>query len=252
MMYRLGAAIVLLSLLVSGTRGQGSAGELALYESQRIVDMPTAGVLPTGGIQFRAIVFDSGGMTTEALIAPLARVQIGLGYSGSGIVGSGNVRWQGPPALLLRWRFLDETPVLPALAIGVETLGRGEVANGAFATAAPGAYFTLSKQFRWWLGGCAIHAGIGYGLDLRFNGGDINMWIGAEQSIGRSMALSIEANPQSIERSRPLLLNLAARWSVLRGVTLEFYLRDLLARSASQPRRWVGIECIARLSEILW
>lgn len=249
---RLAVVAVLVHVIAAVCSAQGTAGDLALYESQRIVDMPTAGVLPRGGIELRAIVFDGGGITTEAMVSPLSRVQVGLGYSGSGIVGASGVRWQGLPSLLLRWRFLDETLTLPALAIGVETLGRGEVSSDRFATAAPGVYIAASKQFRWWLGGCAVHAGVGYGLDLRFNGGDVNAWVGAEQALGRSMALGVEINPQSVERTRPLLVNVAARWSVLRGATLEFYVRDVLARTASQPRRWVGIECIALLSQLLW
>lgn len=247
------ACALFLAVVVHGAAiAQGSAGELALYESQRIVDMPTAGVLPRGGMLIRAIAFEQGGLLAEAIVAPLQRVQLGLGYSGVGIIGSGTIGWQDVPAVHVRWRFLDETLVLPALTLGLETLGRGPVIGTTFATPAPGAFIAASKQFRWWLGGCALHGGIGYGFDLHFNGTTMNAWLGVEQSLGRSIAISLEANPGSIEQARPLMLGSVVRWSVLRGATVELYLRDLGSRMNNRPTRAVGVEFIALLSQVMW
>jgi hypothetical protein len=244
------AAVLLLVRI--GIHAQGSAGELALYESQRIVDMPTAGILPRSGIALRAIAFDEGGLLAEALVSPLAQLQFGLGYSGIGVISNRSVQWQGVPALLVRWRFLDETLTLPALAVGIETLGRDAVNNNSFATPAPGAYLVASKQFRWWLGGCAVHGGVGYGFDLRFNGTTVNAWLGIEQSLGRSLAMSLEVNPQSVEYSKPVLVSAVIRWSVIRGGTLELYVRDLSAQRSNQPTRAFGVELITLLPQVLW
>ncbi|MCS7000536.1 MAG: hypothetical protein RML15_07775 [Bacteroidota bacterium] len=244
--------LLVLSALVHSAFAQGSAGELALYESQRIVDMPTAGVLPPGGFLLRLLMFEQGGMLGETLWSPLSRVQVGIGYSGSRVIGSLPVEWQGVPAVQVRWRVVDETLTFPAVAIGLETLGRGNIIAHAFATPAPGAFLALSKQFRWALGGCAVHLGAGYSFDLRFNGRDMNAWVGLEQSLGRSAALSVELNPQSVERDLPLLLNAVVRWSVLRGATLELYARDMLVRTAPQPIRSIGVEFIALISQLVW
>lgn len=231
---------------------RGSAGERALYESQRIVDMPTAGVLPRQSMLIRAIAFERGGILAEALVSPLSNVQIGIGYSGIGVVGDDVMQWQGIPSLQFRWRFLDERRSFPACAIGIETLGRGAVTANAFATPAPGAFLVFSKQFRWMMGEIALHTGIGYSLDLRFNGQGLNGWIGFEQSLGRSVAVSLEANPQSLEQMAPLLLNMVVRWSILNDATLEFYLRDLLSHTAARPIRSAGIEFIVLLSQVVW
>ncbi len=231
---------------------QGSAGEFAVYESQRIVDMPTAGVLPRDCVLFRVLAFEEGGVLIEALLSPLPRLQLGLGYSGTAIIGTQPPRWQGPPAVLLRWRIIEESLVFPAIALGMETLGRGPTFDAQFTTPAPGIYLTLSKQYRWVLGGVALHGGFGYGFDLRFNGKTLNAWAGLEQMLGRSVAVSIELNPRSIEMQLPLLLNTVLRWSVLRGATLELYVRDVLAQTAARSIRTVGIEMIARLSQVLW
>lgn len=231
---------------------RGSAGERAPYESQRIVDMPTAGMLPQQSMLIRTIAFERGGILAEALVSPLSNVQIGIGYSGTGIVGHDVIQWQGVPSLQFRWRFLDERRSFPACVVGLETLGRGVVRANAFATPSPGAFLAFSKQFRWALGGIALHAGIGYSLDLRFNGQGFNGWVGVEQSLGRSVALSVEANPQSLEQTAPLLFNMVVRWSVLNGATFEFYARDLLSRTAIRPIRSAGIEFIAFLSQVAW
>jgi len=244
-----------LALLVLGRCiliAQRSAGEFAVYESQRIVDMPTAGVLPRGCVLFRLLAFEEGGILLEALVSPLPRLQLGLGYSGTAIIGTQPPRWQGPPAVLLRWRVIEESLRVPALAIGLETLGRGSTLAAQFTTPAPGAYLAVSKQYRWALGGVALHGGFGYGFDLRFNGRTLNAWAGLEQMLGRSVAVSIELNPRSIETHLPMLLNAMLRWSVLRGATLELYVRDVLAQTAARPIRTVGIEMIAQLSQVLW
>lgn len=245
-------AAIVLFLFRGFLLAQGTAGELALYESQRIVDMPTAGVLPRGGVLVRVLAFEDGGLLLEALVSPLARLQLGLGYSGIGVIGLNAIGWQGTPAVHLRWRAIEESLTLPAVVLGLETLGRGAVTGTTFTTPAAGAFLALSKQFRWALGGIALHGGVGYGLDLRFNGTSPNVWVGIEQSLGRSISTSVELNPRSLEVRTPLLLNAAVRWSVLRGATLEFYVRDALSHTAPRPIRTIGAEMIAQLSQVLW
>lgn len=231
---------------------QGSAGDGALFQSQRIVDMPTAGILPRNEVLIRGIAFEQGGILGEVLFSPWTNFQLGIGGTALGVIGTQTILLQGIPSVVLRWRLLDETLTLPAVAIGFETLGRGFLQNYQFEIPAPGAYLVASKQFRWFLGGCSVHAGVGYSFDLRLTARYLNGWVGFEQSLGRSIAVSTELNPLSLERGQPLLMNILLRWSVVRGGTVELYLRDLLAHHNARSLRWFGVEFIGQIGQVFW
>jgi hypothetical protein len=64
--------------------------------------------------------------------------------------------------------------------------------------------------------------------------------------------MSLEVNPQSIEYSKPVLVSAVVRWSVIRGGTLELYVRDLSAHRSNQPTRAFGVELITLLPQVLW
>ncbi len=213
---------------------QGSAGSKAPFESRVIVDMPTAGLLPKGSLGLTTVVFAGGGILCDASFAPIQDFNIGIGYSGVNILGNGSVSWQGIPSTHLRYRIIDETLAFPAIVFGLQTQGRGVVQNKQFETASPGLFASSSKQFSWIGGHLAFHGGLGYSLDLPFNGRGFNAWFGAEQSLGPGAALMAECNPTMNDTSSGLLIHLSLRWVISPGVTLELQGRDLLGTLPSQ------------------
>ncbi len=209
---------------------QGSAGSKAPYESRVIVDMPTAGVVQKGSFGLTNIVFAGGGLLCDLAFAPMEDFNIGVGYSGLNILGSGSVTWQGVPSMHLRYRILDETLKMPAITLGIQTQGRGVVVDKVFETAAPGLFAALSKQFTWSGGTLAFHGGLGYSVDLAFNGKGANVWFGAEQSLGPNASLMAELNPTVGDARSGVLFNLSLRWVITPGFTLELQGRDLFGQ----------------------
>ncbi len=213
---------------------QGSAGSSAPYESRVIVDMPTAGVVSKNHLGLTTVVFSGGGLLADLSFAPMDRFNIGVGYSGANVLGSGAITWQGIPSMHLRYRVIEETLEVPAIMAGLQTQGRGPVQNKIFQTASPGLFLSASKQFRWWAGTVALHGGGGYSLDLAFNGQGVNLWAGLEQSLGSSASFMLEVNPTMNDNASGLLLNCSLRWVISTGFTLELQARDLLATLPAQ------------------
>lgn len=241
---------LLLGILSAATAvAQGSAGTAAPYESRVIVEMPTAGVLAKNTLGLTAIAFADGGILSDVAFAPLTNFNIGVGYSGVRLLGTGNVAWQGLPSLHLRYRIIDETLNFPAITLGLQTQGRGVVSDKRFQTLAPGLFAAVSKQYRWWGGTVSLHGGLGYSLDLGFNGKGINAWGGLEQSLGSSASLVAEFNPNINETTRAALLNVSLRWAIVSGVTLELQGRDVFGNlpGAAGWTRTLAIEVIRRL-----
>jgi len=244
-----GIFFLLLLVITSQINAQGSAGTAAPYESRVIVDMPTAGVLSKNTLGLQMVAFADGGILADASFAPFTNFNIGLGYSGTKILGTGSIISQGLPSLHLRYRVIDETLTIPAIMVGLNSQGRGVVANKRFETRAPGLFGAVSKQYKWPGGTVSLHGGIGYSVDLGFEGAGLNVWGGVEQSLGGSAALQVEFNSVLNESKQQPLLNLALRWAIVSGVTLELQARDVFGNlpSAQGATRTLAIEVIRRL-----
>ncbi len=234
---------------------QSDAGSSSIYESRFIVDMPTAGVLPKNTYCFDGTYFTNGGLLASFTIAPLKNLNLGISYSGSNIIGSGDIKFQKWPGFLLNWRIIDETRSIPAILIGANTQGRGEFISrkSRYVTLSPGIYASASKSFRWAIGSFSWHTGLNYTFEQQAGQHTPNFWIGFEHSIGAYGAFYFELNPNLADKDRQLstasaLLNIGTRWSIARGVTIELKVRDLLENSRIHLgiERWAGISYIRR------
>jgi hypothetical protein len=232
---------------------QSSAGSKTIYDARFIVDMPTAGVLPVKTLSGYGMFFSSGGLFLAFDIAVIKNVNIGLSYSGINLLGEGDVILQKWPGFDIRWRIIDEKKFMPAILVGVSNQGRGKYYKEykRFQTMAPGVYGAVSKSFTWALGYFALHGGINYSWEQPSGQYVPNLWLGFEHSVGHRVSIHLEFNPNLADTkedvmSNRLLLNAEIRWSVFRGVTLEFIMHDLFnhTKNNSGFERWIGVEFI--------
>lgn len=247
--------VIALVLSYSNAISQGSAGEKAVYESRYIVDMPTAGVMEKGSFAIYTNAYYPGGIMLQIDASPFSDFLMGISYSGTNIIGSGAVNWQGIPGIHLRYRIIDETVTLPAFVIGVNTQGRGDFnsQDKRFQTYSPGVFLSASKNYSWSLGSVAFHGGINYSFEPSKKENFPNFYLGLEHSLGKSFALNLEFNPTLNDDSEKYmsnkgLLNASLRWSLAKGITLELQARDLLENIAMNKafNRAVCLEYISR------
>lgn len=233
----------------------GTAGEKASRESRFIVDMPTAGKLALYDYSIYSGIFSDGGILLYFDTAPFDFMNIGLSFSGVRIIGNKDMEFQEIPGVNLKFRVLDETESLPAFALGFTNQGRGAYSadDERFVTISPGAYFAMSKNYKYPLGTIAIHAGVNYSFEPQAEDRAVNFYAGLEQSIGAHGAVNVEFNPTLNDKNTSYmehkgLLNMGLRWSLADGVVLELQVRDLLGNinGSDQVRRSVHLDYIGR------
>lgn len=222
---------------------QGSAGENANYESIRIIDMPSAGMLKKSSYSFYFRTFSMGGALAKVDVSPFENFQLGVSYGMVGLIGDGDIYGQNYPHFETKFRFLDERLSFPALAIGFNSQGFGPYEKSAkrFDILSTGFYLSASKNYKWNLGALALHGGINYSLEPNEDDRKINFFFGLEQSISKTTAINIEYNANLDDNNKRIredkgTLNASFRWSLTSGATIELQARDILMNRAGANR----------------
>jgi hypothetical protein len=233
---------------------QSTAGNKAIYESLYIVDFPTAGIQPNKHLTYDLEVFDDGGVLLTTNYTVWKRLTFGLSYGGTGIIGNSDINFQNIPGINLKVRAFNESIYTPAVALGFDSQGRGgfDISSNRFEYLPPHLFLSLSKNFIWKLGSLALHGGVNYNAELKEENRNINFFFGLEQSLGSNNAIVAEyiaSNYNDILTENKGYLNIAYRYSLHKGVTLELKLRDILQnnKNANNYSRVLRIEIITNL-----
>jgi hypothetical protein len=233
-------ALITLLVIFSSlyTNAQGTAGSNAAYETQFIVDMPTAGIIPKSTFRATTIMASPGNMNIFFEASPFENFALGLSFGGNNIIGSGDVDWQKLPGIFIKYRIVDETLSVPAVALGVITQGRGRYYSefDRSHVYSPGIFAVASKSFTWWLGNVALHGGLCYSFEPKPELRNINFYLGFEQTLGKSVSINLELNPTMEDGAEQVLdkkgmLNMGLKLSLVEGLTLELQGRDLFSHT---------------------
>ncbi|VAX25803.1 hypothetical protein MNBD_IGNAVI01-2877 [hydrothermal vent metagenome] len=248
---------ILLFLSVTAVFAQGTAGTNAKYEYRTLIDMQTAGILEKG---FAGLVFDimpNGVLIAQIEAGAFNNFSFGISYGGSNVIGTGNISWYKWPAIYVKFRFMDETRVIPALAVGFDSQGKGvyDKELDRYQIKSPGFFLAASKNFEL-LGYFSIHGMINYTLERDDNDKDLNLAFGIEKTIGGPVSFYAEYdfaindnNPLSFGEGKGYL-NVGLRWSLAQGFTIGLDLRDLLSNqklNAYRADRALYIEYISSI-----
>jgi hypothetical protein len=227
---RRGGALLVLLLSVHGV-----AAEMETLWSPT---MPTAGIPPRGALVVRMGMFPEGTLAVQLTGAPVERLMLGLGFGASNLIGAGAVQWQRIPGVELRWRLLEETLQRPAVVLGVHTQGWGayDAEERRFEIPSAGVFLAAAKSFRWWLGGIAWHAVVGYSLEPPVAQRRLSAAVAVEHTVGSLGAVMLEYNSLGSDAAHHPryrsggILSGALRWNVAARATVELQVVDLLGR----------------------
>ena len=129
----------------------------------RLVDAPTAGLLPGKTLELETNLFDGGGVVQTVTFGIVDLINIGCSYGGTGLIGAGRVSWQPHVSAQARIRIIEETVSVPALAIGFDSQGFGLFVKGQnlnrFRAKSRGAFIVLSRNYNL-LGDLGLHGGV--------------------------------------------------------------------------------------------
>lgn len=215
---------------------QGTAGENAKFEYRTLIDMPTAGILEKGYVGATTDVLPMGVVIEKLEVGAFDNVSFGISYGGANVIGEGKVDWYKLPGVNIRFRLFNEALTFPAISIGFDSQGKGiyHDSSGRYDIKSPGFYAAASKNFTF-LGYLSVHAAGTYSLESKDGDNFIDLYVGAEKTLGSSVSLIAEYNFAFNDNGTKYFggdngyLNMGIRWTVGAGFTLEFDLRDLLS-----------------------
>jgi len=238
-MQKLANNISLLLLLTIPLYSQGTAGDQAKYEYRYLIDMPTAGILEKGVVGISTEILPDGVLIAVIEAGVLENMSIGISYGGANLIGSGKVDWYKFPAIDIRARIINETTLVPAIAFGFNSQGKGiyDETNKRYTIKSPGFFGAVSKNFEF-LGYMSLHGTVNYSLEGKDGDNFVDIRTGVEKTLGSSFSLLVEYDFALNDNNSDFgsgkgYFNAGLRWSPGTGFTLGFDFRDLLSNKIS-------------------
>ncbi len=231
-----------------------------------LVTIPTAGTPQRGQFEVELLMQRDGGVLGRLGVGFSDRFSLGLSYSVQHFIGDDEITYQPLPEAQLKYRLIDETFSLPAVAIGLDSQGRGAFWNAELDTVggapainmarydvkAIGIYIVMSKNWQI-LGNFGSHLGISRNVREtdEIERDDLNIFLGLDKDIIPGLGVFLEYNaglddngysdydaedPEVFEEALNGLtvgrgvgyLNAGIRWHVSPGFYLEVDLNDIM------------------------
>ena len=224
-------AIITLQLV----KAQGSAGSDSNIEPRYLIDLPTAGMLSHRSFALDLDFYQEGGMLVGTSIGVFDRLLLGISYGGTHVLVSDKPVWNTVPGITVKVRLLDESIVLPALAIGFDSQGKEPYIDqlNRYTIKSLGFYAVASKNYQA-MGFLSFHGGVDYSFERADGDTDPNIFAGVEKTLGPNISIVAEynlaindSNKDALGRGRGYL-NAGVRASLGGGFTIGFNLKDII------------------------
>lgn len=232
------SALIFIAILMTwcSVFGQSNTGTSATIEPTMIIDKPTAGMLHRGNYYVNAGFFEQGGVLLGVSVGLIDRFNFGISYGGTDMLGINKPRMNPYPGVNVKIRILDESLIAPAIALGFDWQGRGPYIDDLkrYTIKSPGFYAVASQNYAI-LGNLSVHGGVNLSTERGDGDKDLNVFFGAEKSIGSDISLLAEydlglndnsANAIGHGRGRGYL-NFGFRWSWGKGLVLGANIKDV-------------------------
>lgn len=206
-----------------------------------LITIPSAATLVRGSYALQARIQKQGGLITTLSAGITDRFQFGLSYGAGNLIGDDSLKWYPRPEANLKYRLIDESPVLPGISLGLDTQGLGPYQAAdtlrRYTIKAFGAYLAASKNWQTLLGNLGFHGGLNYNFTETADGDrDLNIFGGLDLEFNPELALLLEYNAAFNENDHTLqslavnrgYLNAAARWTFVERLHIEIDFNNLL------------------------
>ncbi len=214
------------------------------FQPIQIIDSPTAGLLNKKVYIIDIRNYSPNELHADCQYSPLTRLQIGISYGASNLIGNDTVTTnRSKVGLKLKLRPLEEGIYNPAVAIGINTQGYGIIVENnydykRFLYKSDGAYITISKSYMIWMFMLGIHGTVNYTFEKEtlppFLSG-LNYTVATDFGLLSNLYLLSEYDFLVDEKDyednyidHSGLLNLGVRWNVINNFSVSFHLKDVL------------------------
>jgi hypothetical protein len=223
-----------------------------ISEPTRLVDSPSAGVVPKGSFDTALYIFEGGGIIGSFSIGLISNLNLGVSYGALHVIGRGEIDWNRRVELNMKYRLINESLSFPALALGYESQGFGPYyrEDKRFATKSKGLYGVLSKNIPI-LAGLGLHGGVNKSFEGASKDRDLSLFTGIDLACNRQIALLAEYDfafnddvEDDVFGKGEGYLNAGIRWAVSDQFFIEFIMKDFLENGESVEE--VKVEEVSR------
>ena len=244
---KIGALMVLCLLLLSATgfaqeKGQEKGKVVPMLESEalqprKLVDIPTAGLLPRGSFDFDIRMYANGGVVNTIDVGLMRRFMIGVSFGGENIIGEGDPDWNPRIEFSAKYRLINESYALPAFALGFDSQGSGAFDDSLdrYLYKSKGFYGVMSKNYQAAEIPVGFHIGANYSLENADKDKDICVFFGADAQVSENLGFLAEydlaTNDDEFKDKYGQgygYLNAGIQWIFLDRLQLEFHFRNIL------------------------
>ena len=225
-------------------------------QPRKLVDAHTAGVLPKSYYDLECRFYPAGnsryesGMMMGLNVGITDRFTVGLSYGGEGIIGRrNNIRWNEQPGVLVKYRLIDESIVIPALTFGYDHQGhggaatRGDFGYDGYIYKSPGFFAAMSKNYIMLsIVQIGMHAAANYSLEGRDSVSWPNIMTGVDIIINDELTLVAEYDFAFNDKTGSKreyystgFFNMGIRWAFSENFQLEFDVKDIFEKKMRGP-----------------
>ncbi|MFH1759819.1 MAG: hypothetical protein ABIA63_01835 [bacterium] len=232
--------------------------EEAMIQPRRLIDCPTAGILPRAYYDLDIKLYDGGGIIAGSEIGVTNRLNLGISYGAQGLIGRSAVKGYPWPGAFIKYRIMEESYHLPAIALGFQSQGHGNYSQNRFQFKSKGIFIAVSKNYLIFGQPLGLHQGFNYslmdnqlethssGLDtldskIKDRNNFLNIYLGLDKSINNELALVMEYDCAMDDNltQNPFkgYLNAGVRYKFDKSFYIELDFKDLL----QQKRLFSGV-----------
>jgi len=188
---RLSRFLILAALACGAAAG---VCEAQILEDIRLVDSPTAGVLPHGGYLIYGSIGPESSILAGMGVGFFDRVMLGASFGIQNFIGDGDVVVNDRPGFELRIRLIEESEARPAFALGIDTQGEDAYLEDEerYERKSKGFYAVVSRNYRL-IEDFSIHGGVNYSLESRDEEG-VNVFGGFALEIFKGFSILLDYN----------------------------------------------------------
>ncbi len=207
------------------------------FQPTRLVDCPTAGLLPRASFDFDIRIYPNGGVIFGLDIGLMRRFMVGMSFGGENVIGDGDPDWNPDIEFAAKYRLINESWSFPALAIGFDSQGSGAFNDSLdrYVYKSKGFYAVLSKGYAMGDIPLGLHAGANYSLENDDEDKDIAVFFGADMRFGENLGVvgeydlgTNDDNAQELFGQGYGYLNVGVQWIFSETLFLQFHLKNLL------------------------
>jgi hypothetical protein len=208
-----------------------------ILEDIRLVDSPTAGILPHGGYLIYGSIGPESSILAGLGVGFFDRVMLGASFGFQKFIGRGDIDVNKRPGFEIRARLIEESAAGPAFALGIDTQGEDRYLGGEqrYERKSKGAYAVVSKNYRL-IEDFSIHGGVNYSFEVKDERG-MDVFGGMSLEIVKGFSILLDYNAALDDNDTGIAsyrtrgrgyLDSGLRFDYRDNLRFKFFFKDLL------------------------